>query len=443
MNTAVRTVDDIQVNLQNGNFEIAVDIAKEIVQENPKDVYCLSLIAQSEFNAGQLDDAKKTLKKALEIEKGEINLNRNLGIIYNKLGKFKKSVKAYLQGVKANRTHPEIMLDVLLMGISLYKVSPKKALRVIESVFAQSPQLKSAYTNQEELPFIQEASNIANHLARDIKYASQKKALDEICLGFDKDKCTRLYGFLDIFHGISAPSYADKLQRPTYHVFPDLEPVPFYDTQGFSWQHHLEDNWQAIKAELEALYQEKSTVRPYIDGAITGNEGLDALADSYDWSSIHLIQAGQYKHERLEKCPVTKKVLQKLPLPVLSGNAPEAFLSVLQPGAEIKPHFGLSNIKLTVHLGLDIPIDCAIRVGDEVQYWQDGKVLIFDDSFEHEAWNRSDKERKVFILEVWHPDLSKLERLGITKIMELQNHVSEIAQNDDLQSLIKIAQKAV
>jgi aspartyl/asparaginyl beta-hydroxylase (cupin superfamily) len=168
----------------------------------------------------------------------------------------------------------------------------------------------------------------------------------------------------------------------------------------------------------------------------TGVEGLDKLADSFDWSSIHLIKAGKCNQELLAKCPKTHAVLDKLPMPVLDGNAPEVFLSVLKPGAEIKPHYGLSNIKLTVHLGLEIPNDCAIRVGTETQSWENGKVLIFDDSFKHEAWNHSDSERKVLILELWHPDLTTLEKQGIQKIMELQHHSMQLAKNDTIESLL-------
>lgn len=436
MNEINKTAQDVQNYVQNGDFNNALGLAKELLVDNPQDVYCLSIVAQSEFSSGDLQEAASTLKKALEIEPNEINLNRNLGLIYNKTGDFKQSVQCFLTGVENNSEHPEILLDVLLLGISLDKISNPVARNVIEFVFNQSFQLSRAYLNKDELPLISEASSIANHIIRDGKYNEQKTALDELALGFSDDDKKRLYDFLDVFHGIKTPQYADELQRPSYHVFPGLDPVPFYQASDFDWTQVLEDNYSEIKDELMNLYADATNIKPYIDGAVTGNAGLDGLVDSLEWSSIHLIQAGKKNHQLLNECPKTQESLSQLPMPVLAGNAPEVFLSVLKPGAEIKPHFGLSNIKLTVHLGLEIPENCAIRVGQETQSWSDGKVLVFDDSFEHEAWNRSDKERKVLIIEVWHPDLTDLEKQGITKIMELQHGVSESARSTTLDTLM-------
>jgi aspartate beta-hydroxylase len=436
MNNQSKTVDEVQEFLQNGQFDQAVGAAKEIVKKNPEDVFCLSIIAQSEFNTGDLEKAVSTLEKALAVEPTEINLNRNLGIIKNKLGKFSQSSKAFISAIENNLDHPGIMLDMLLLGISLDKISKELASRAIEYVFHRADNLKNAYRNPQELPFISEASKIANNITRNARHTKQKQAIDEISLGFDESKKKRLYDFLDSFHGIQVPKYADPMQKPTYHVFPDLEPLPFYDTRTFNWVEVLEENWLEIKDELNSLYNKKVSVKPYIENASTGNQELDVLADSLDWSSIHLIKSGEYNKKLLDKCPTTKAVLEQLPLSVLSGNGPEAFLSVLQPGAEIKPHYGLSNIKLTVHLGIEIPKNCAIRVGNETQEWQEGKVLIFDDSFEHEAWNHSEEERKVFILEIWHPDLSYLERQGIQKIMELQHGDSQLALAENIENML-------
>jgi len=441
--TTMKTVQDVQENLQNGQFDLAVNSAQEVLQDNPDDVFCLSIIAQSEFNSGQLAEAKSTLLKALGIHPKELNLNRNLGLLCNRQGDFKESVSAFLKGVESNREHPEILLDLLLLGISLEKINQDLATRVLAFVFHQSTQLKDAYLNPEEIPLIVEASKIANAIVRDTKYAAQKEAINELTLGFEPQEMKRLNDFLDSFHGIQAPKYADEMQRPSYHVFPDLEPITFYPKEGLSWTALLEENFTDIKSELLALYDANNQVKPYIDGVVTENQDLSGLVDSLEWSSIHLIQAGKYNNELLEKCPKTQEVLKQLPLPVLSGNAPEAFLSVLKPGAEIKPHFGLSNIKLTVHLGLEIPIDCSIRVGQDVQSWEEGKVLVFDDSFEHEAWNHSDQERKVFILEVWHPDLSQLERQGIQKIMELQDSVTQVSDSDSIDTIIKAIKEEV
>jgi aspartate beta-hydroxylase len=52
-----------------------------------------------------------------------------------------------------------------------------------------------------------------------------------------------------------------------------------------------------------------------------------------------------------------------------------------------------------------------LRVADQVVTLQEGKCLVFDDSFEHEAWNdHLGASRIVLIVDVWHPDLHEKER---------------------------------
>uniref|UniRef100_A0A3B4A4F8 Aspartyl/asparaginy/proline hydroxylase domain-containing protein n=1 Tax=Periophthalmus magnuspinnatus TaxID=409849 RepID=A0A3B4A4F8_9GOBI len=75
--------------------------------------------------------------------------------------------------------------------------------------------------------------------------------------------------------------------------------------------------------------------------------------------------------------------------------------SVMHPGTHVWPHTGPTNCRLRLHLGLVIP-----KTGCQ---WEEGKVLIFDDSFEHEVWQDADSFRLIFIIDVWHPELTRFE----------------------------------
>ena len=82
--------------------------------------------------------------------------------------------------------------------------------------------------------------------------------------------------------------------------------------------------------------------------------------------------------------------------------------SRLSPRTHIKPHCGPTNLRWTAHLGLVVPkskSDCRIRVGNEWMSWSAGKVIVFDDSFEHEVRNDTDEERVVLLIRLWHPEL--------------------------------------
>ena len=116
-------------------------------------------------------------------------------------------------------------------------------------------------------------------------------------------------------------------------------------------------------------------------------------------------------------------------------------LSLLAPGSHIQPHCGPTNHRLRLHLGLIVPdesasvdgvggddkgaaesrtrsgVGAAIRVGDETRRWQAGKVLLLDDSFEHEVWNNAATPRLVLILDVWHPDINLRERDDIRRAL--------------------------
>jgi aspartyl/asparaginyl beta-hydroxylase (cupin superfamily) len=72
-------------------------------------------------------------------------------------------------------------------------------------------------------------------------------------------------------------------------------------------------------------------------------------------------------------------------------------------------------VVLNCPLGVEIPEgDCAIRVGPEVRRWKVGKCLVFDPSFEHEVWNRTDRNRTVLQVSFLRPELSAVEQQAIT-----------------------------
>jgi aspartate beta-hydroxylase len=72
-------------------------------------------------------------------------------------------------------------------------------------------------------------------------------------------------------------------------------------------------------------------------------------------------------------------------------------------------HNGPTNRKLRLHFPLVNVKGSKMRVGDETRYPEEGKCLIFDDSFNHEAWHEGEATRIILILDLWHPELSDQE----------------------------------
>ncbi len=83
-----------------------------------------------------------------------------------------------------------------------------------------------------------------------------------------------------------------------------------------------------------------------------------------------------------------------------------AMFSILSPRKHILDHRGPYKGVLRYHLGLIVPREaerCRIRVGEDIRHWEEGKSLIFDDTFNHEVWNDTDETRVVLFVDVLRP----------------------------------------
>jgi beta-hydroxylase len=124
------------------------------------------------------------------------------------------------------------------------------------------------------------------------------------------------------------------------------------------------------------------------------------LAQDRGWRNAPLLSYGFRSESLIAQCPETWRLLQGVP--GLVG----AMFSVLEPGRFLPPHRGPYNGVLRLHLGLIVP-DVADKVGlrviDRITSWEEGRALIFDDTFEHEAWNDTDQSRVVLFVDFARP----------------------------------------
>ena len=122
--------------------------------------------------------------------------------------------------------------------------------------------------------------------------------------------------------------------------------------------------------------------------------------------------------ELIARFPATFAALDAVPQCRISVRSPSILFSLLQPGAHIAPHYGMINARLICHLPLIVPGDGALTVGGEARQWEEGKLIIFDDSIEHEAINHADSDRVVLIFDVWRPELTEADRQGVAALFE-------------------------
>lgn len=188
-----------------------------------------------------------------------------------------------------------------------------------------------------------------------------------------------------------------------------LTSKPWHDTRDLPWVAALESQFEAIRAEaLEVLTAERRSGQ-----ALSGSGGGAGLLEHHypgvgarGWESFRFIVAGQEIEANCTRCPRTAQALKQLPR---YPQFVESMFSVLGPGGRIASHRDILNVWLTCHLPLVVPAGCGLRVGGIAREWKEGEVLLFDASYEHEAWNRSDQPRIVLITDMLHPEINDAE----------------------------------
>lgn len=181
------------------------------------------------------------------------------------------------------------------------------------------------------------------------------------------------------------------LQNPSLY-YPGLRATPWVDPDWLAGVAILEKNFETIRDEVFGVRD--SGFQKFDDG--TPHTGK--------WAAFYLRFGARPVENNRPLCPRTTEIVNNLP-----RVGEMAMVSALNPGAHIEPHCGLYNFRLTAHLGLRIPPGCEFRVGDEIRQWKEGQCLVFDDSFEHEVWNRGSATRFILLVDFWHPDLSDVE----------------------------------
>lgn len=203
--------------------------------------------------------------------------------------------------------------------------------------------------------------------------------------------------------------------------YPFLPADEFFDRGHFPWLERLEAAAPVIRGELEAMLASPDPgLEPYIDMPPGTPANLwSELDKSPNWSALHLWRDGERIDAVCKRVPRTAELVESLPLARIPGRAPAVFFSILKAGKTIPPHTGVTNIRSIVHLPLIVPEECGFRVGGETRQWRAGEAFVFDDTIEHEAWNRSDQDRALLILDCWNPHLSEQEQAMILQIFAI------------------------
>jgi beta-hydroxylase len=171
---------------------------------------------------------------------------------------------------------------------------------------------------------------------------------------------------------------------------------PVLDPSLFPWIADIEARWSEVRDELVALLDKREAIPPLADLSPDHRR----IAPPGKWKSFFLQGYGYKVAENIRRCPRTAEIVSRIP------GLNSAFFSILDPGAHIPRHRGVTKAILTAHLGLVVPAardQCRMQLHDRMLHWEEGRTLVFDDTFHHEVWNDTSELRAVLLIQFRRP----------------------------------------
>jgi aspartate beta-hydroxylase len=338
--------------------------------------------------SNHLDLAIGHYTAALTVLPTLIGARSNIVSALVELGRYQEAIGHSKQSTLLQPLQPErhFELGVIYM-INNYN---ERASEAYQKAIELNPKFKEAYVNLDSVLL--------------------KLGALERCREFASKAIDHLSGF-----------WMHKMQRPP-HFMPGLRSKPWWDPAEFEWVQKLEDNFEEIQQEVLSLLrgrQQKKSGGSSQDSSLTeekegawGEVGKRAAHDASlvangRWVEFPLISPSGVSAEARQSCPKTVRALSAIPelCMMAKHGVGETLFSLLEPGTVLRPHCGSTNARLTAHFGLKIPPNCSITAGTERRTWEEGKVIIFDDSYEHHVEHSGDTVRIILLINFWHPDV--------------------------------------
>ena len=377
-------------------------------------------LAKFAMERGDAASALKILQPATFADPGHQTLPIDLAFVYLHLQQPLYAIAELETTVQSRPDHVEAWL--LLGEIREVEGNARGALKAWYQAVTRAQQVgrwhSAATTPAHLLDAVMHAIATVRGGRRELLFGS----LDDISRQFGASELRRVQRALTGFLGDWDATPPDKRQRPKFLYFPDLPATPFLDPALQPWSARLQDAFPVIRDEaLRALEQKQSVFADFVqltrEGVMADFVAGDGPAPA--WEAFFFYRRGKRYDTNHQRCPQTSEVLESLDLCRISDQTPEVCFSLLKPGSHILPHFGVSNTRTVMHLPLVVPADCALHLlGVGEHRWREGELMMFDDTFEHEAWNRSAHHRLILLMDCWNPHLTLVERMAVTQLIE-------------------------
>jgi beta-hydroxylase len=200
--------------------------------------------------------------------------------------------------------------------------------------------------------------------------------------------------------------------------YSEVPTTPFLDTATFPWVAELEASWTQMRTELDEILRHQEDLPNFQDISVDQR----TITDDDRWKTFFFTAFGYRSDVNCARCPKTAALLDDVP------GLITAFFSILASHKHIEAHRGPWRGLLRYHLALRVPEpaeSCGISVGGEVRHWREGSSLLFDDGYEHFAWNDTDDVRVVLFVDVLRPLRGRAEAFnrGLIRAISLSPFV--------------------
>lgn len=407
----------LREHLAAGDFAGAEQRCARILELDPAHVEALNVAALAALSRDRHDAAIDLLERALAVAAGDAATLRNLGIALRRAGRIGAARDMLRRAVDAD---PQSFVARLDLGEACEALADGDA--ALAAYFGAIRQAQAAgrwRNDATTAPALRARVRHAMQVVDRGRAAWFERVVAPLRERFGRDELVRVEHGLAIHLGERPAVIADPRQQPTLFHLPGLPATPWFERALFPWHAELEDAFAGIRAELEALLADASGFEPFLDipPSVDAGAYLQGREVAPQWNAYFFHRHGERFEANCARCPRTAAALDGLPLVRIRAHAPECLFSLLTPGSHIMPHYGVTNTRIVTHLPLIVPEDCVLRVGGEDHVWQEGRCVSFDDTFLHEAWNRSTRTRVVMLMDTWNPHMSEAEKIATGELV--------------------------
>ncbi|HTW35988.1 MAG TPA: aspartyl/asparaginyl beta-hydroxylase domain-containing protein [Rhizomicrobium sp.] len=403
-------VQTAQQLMAEGRLEDAARAWDQVLATAPEHPLALYRLGQHRFFRRDMQGALQLLQRAERADPTNANAPLSLAFVHRALNDNQGEMAALQRALTID---PYFVPALLAKGMLLERVGqPRQAAQVYKAVVTIAP------ADDQLSAELREALVHARDVVRinaEILDEFLGKRLGPVRARHAGEKLSRFEECKDVVLG-RQKVYT---QQPSMLHIPHLPAITFYDREEFPWLAALEAATPDIRREALAVLQDcGDDIVPYVshpDGSPI-NQWAE-LNHSPRWSTYFLWKDGVRYDRQCEKCPVTARASEALPVVDTPNFGPTIMYSLLAPHTRIPPHSSVTNARLVVHLPLIVPDGCQFRVGNDTRPWREGEAWVFDDTIEHEAWNNSDQHRMILMIDIWNPYLSIAERELINELL--------------------------